>query len=69
MSDKRTVFGWEQEFFEPDNRRVLLAKQRYSYEKRQREIEKKKKKEEKQQKKTEKKKDSSDTEISETDAQ
>lgn len=46
-----------------------MAKQRYSYEKRQREIEKKKKKEEKQQRKTEKKKDSGNTEISETDEQ
>lgn len=42
---------------------AIMAKQRYSYEKRQREIEKKKKKELKQQRKTEKKKEFCDAQV------
>lgn len=49
------------------NRRIHLAKQRYSYEKRQRELEKKKKKEQKQQRKIEKKKPLEDETIQENE--
>lgn len=55
---------WDQQ-----NRRIHLAKQRYSYEKRQRELEKKKKKEQKLQRKIEKKKPPEDETIQENEDQ
>ncbi|MDJ0621902.1 MAG: hypothetical protein QNJ17_02985 [Desulfocapsaceae bacterium] len=46
-----------------------MAKQRFSYEKRQRELEKKKKKEQKLQRKIDKKKPSEDPDIKDTEDQ